>query len=231
MALLRRLHTLSHLKSITKCNNVLINNYYRHFSVSQQQNTEKSRTKPSTEELWNKISHFYYKYGDVMYTDLSQLDHALQSGTLAYKDTKDPIVTIGAFLHDLGHLVGYERKGKDPRIDNWKHEQIGYDYLLNELGITDERILNSILYHVEAKRYLCYIDETYYDHLSKSSQHSLQLQGGILTKDEAKQFEQIPFYKDACQVRKWDDNAKKLDAVDVLDMNQMKEIFFQAFDE
>lgn len=208
----------------------MLHHNYRLFTVAATQENINTSSSISTEELWRRISHFYYSYGDVMYEHVSQLDHALQSGTLAYQDTKDPVLTIGAFLHDIGHLIEYERKGHDDFIDDREHEQIGYDYLLKEIGLNEERILNSILYHVEAKRYLCYVDTKYHDHLSASSQHTLKLQGGVFTEDEAKEFEKIPFYKDACSIRRFDDNAKLMEPEYVLDMNQMREIFFEAFD-
>ena len=103
--------------------------------------------------------------------------------------------------------------------------------MLNELGIKNEKILNGILYHVPAKRYLCAVDQNYYDTLSESSKHTLELQGGIFTAEQAKKFEQIPFYKDAARIRKWDDGGKVVNAQDVMDMRQIKEIFTRAMQE
>ena len=99
------------------------------------------------------------------------------------------------------------------------------------MGLDNTKILNSILYHVSAKRYLCFAESTYYDHLSASSKHTLSLQGGIFNKEEAAEFEKIPFFKEAAQIRKWDDNAKELDPVDVMDMKQMKDLFVQTMSQ
>ena len=186
-------------------------------------------------EVWKNVSRFYYNYGDIMYENVSQLDHALQSATQALNDNdndkekdKDLILIIGAFLHDIGHLIEYERKGFDNFNSDREHEQIGYEYLKNEVNVTNQRILNSILYHVPAKRYLCYIDDKYYNHLSDASKHTLSLQGGTFNHIQANQFEQIPFYNDAVKIRKWDDDAKLIDAQNVLTMADMKQIFIDA---
>lgn len=166
-----------------------------------------------------------------MYEDVSQTEHALQSATLAMEESGDGELAIGAFLHDIGHLIEFERKGMDHFDSDREHEQIGFDYLRYEMGVDNEKILNSILYHVAAKRYLCFAESTYYEHLSASSKHTLSLQGGIFNAEEAAEFEKIPFFKAAAQIRKWDDNAKMLDAQGVLDMKQMKELFVHTMSQ
>mmetsp|Transcript_73607 Transcript_73607/g.117346 ORF Transcript_73607/g.117346 Transcript_73607/m.117346 type:complete len:213 (+) Transcript_73607:74-712(+) len=178
-------------------------------------------------DLWNNLSSFYYKFGDVMYEKVSQTEHAIQSATLAYNESGDATLSIGAFLHDIGHLIEYELKGADPFISiDRKHEQIGYDYMLHELGIKNEKILHSTLYHVDAKRYLCFVDSTYYDGLSECSKQTLILQGGPFSEAEAKQFEQIPFYQEAVLVRKCDDEAKMLDPqIPIMSMDEVKQMF------
>ena len=62
--------------------------------------------------------------------------------------------------------------------------------------------------HVEAKRYLCTVDESYFGLLSEPSVISLNLQGGKMTKDEIEQFESNEFHTDAVRLRRWDDQAK-----------------------
>eukprot|EP01084_Bolivina_argentea_P241840 405855_1 len=199
--------------------------FYRYFSVENGIQITKRE-----EDLWDNIYNFFQMHGHVRYEHVSQADHALQSATIAWNEKKDATLAIGAFLHDIGHLIEYERKGMDYFDDDRQHEQIGYDYL-NEIGIKNERILNSILYHVEAKRYLCYKDKKYHDTLSKASQHTLQLQGGVFTDAEAKQFEQIPFYEEVAYIRQCDDKGKMIDPDDVLDMNSIKQLFFKAITE
>jgi predicted HD phosphohydrolase len=62
--------------------------------------------------------------------------------------------------------------------------------------------------HVQAKRYLCAVDDNYYETLSEPSKISLSFQGGIMNPEEVQQFEQNEFYKEAVALRKWDDLAK-----------------------
>ena len=62
--------------------------------------------------------------------------------------------------------------------------------------------------HVQAKRYLCYVNPAYYDTLSEPSRQSLALQGGVMDANEAQQFETYSNYKEAVLLRTWDDLAK-----------------------
>lgn len=206
--------------------------FFRRIRATQLQLSNRHFCSGRDEEIiWNNIYSFFYKYGDIMYENVSQTDHALQSATLAWTESNDAALTVGAFLHDIGHLIEYERKGMDSFIEDREHEQIGYDYLLNEIGIKNEKILNGILYHVAAKRYLCAVDPTYYNALSESSKHTLELQGGIFTEMEAKEFEQIAFYKDAARIRRWDDGGKVIDAQNTMSMKEIKKIFAMAIKE
>lgn len=50
-------------------------------------------------------------------------------------------LVIGSLLHDVGKVI--YRQGSDRR----KHSQSGYDFLKNDAQITDEDILESVLYH------------------------------------------------------------------------------------
>jgi len=62
--------------------------------------------------------------------------------------------------------------------------------------------------HADAKRYLCAADPGYYDTLSPGSKHTLALQGGIMTADEAVSVATQPWWPDALRLRRWDDEAK-----------------------
>lgn len=50
-------------------------------------------------------------------------------------------LVIASLLHDIGKVI--YREGSDKR----KHSESGYDYLKQEVGITDKEILNGVLYH------------------------------------------------------------------------------------
>ena len=49
-------------------------------------------------------------------------------------------IVIGSLLHDIGKVI--YRTG-----DGRKHSKSGYDYLKNEVCITDKQILECVLYH------------------------------------------------------------------------------------
>jgi predicted HD phosphohydrolase len=71
-----------------------------------------------------------------------------------------------------------------------------------------DAVLEPIRLHVEAKRCLSAIDPTYHSRLSPVSVHSLELQGGVHSADEALRFQALPFADDALRLRRWDDRAK-----------------------
>lgn len=54
---------------------------------------------------------------------------------------KDIELVIGALLHDIGKVI--YREGSDRRT----HSQSGYDYLKNNVGISNKNILDSVRYH------------------------------------------------------------------------------------
>ena len=62
--------------------------------------------------------------------------------------------------------------------------------------------------HVAAKRYLCAVEPAYFALLSEPSVLSLKLQGGPMSAEECQAFEANPYYKDAVQLRRYDDMAK-----------------------
>ena len=72
-----------------------------------------------------------------------------------------------------------------------------------------DAVLEPIRLHVDAKRCLCAIDDAYFGQLSADSVRSLELQGGIFSKEEAEAFLQKPYAEDALRLRKWDDRAKE----------------------
>jgi predicted HD phosphohydrolase len=85
------------------------------------------------------------------------------------------------------------------------HENIGYEYLK---GFFKEEILEPIKYHVLAKRYLAK-DKKYFDLLSEASKTSLELQGGVLSRQESTKFEAQEYFKPSILLRKFDEAAKR----------------------
>jgi phosphonate degradation associated HDIG domain protein len=136
---------------------------------------------------------------------ISQLDHALQCAALAEANDQPAKMIAACLFHDLGHLVHH--LGDDPAlrgIDD-RHEHRAIPVLKH---LFPNAVTQPIQLHVEAKRYLCAVDQAYWDSLSPASKRSLELQGGVFTPDAATDFIQQPYAPQAVQLRRWDDLAK-----------------------
>jgi phosphonate degradation associated HDIG domain protein len=136
---------------------------------------------------------------------VTQLEHALQAATLAINDNASDFLITAALLHDIGHLLHeLPDNAPDHGIDD-VHEVLAYKYLSKYFP---DEVVIPVQLHVEAKRYLCYKSEAYYNELSETSKQSLRLQGGVMTNNELDAFEKNKFFNEAIQLRKWDDLAK-----------------------
>ncbi|OJJ20684.1 hypothetical protein BI308_20505 [Roseofilum reptotaenium AO1-A] len=69
-------------------------------------------------------------------------------------------------------------------------------------------ITEPIHLHVEAKRYLCAVDPKYLSQLSRASQQSLIIQGGVFSPEDAQAFVAQPYALDSIKLRCWDEQAK-----------------------
>ena len=147
---------------------------------------------------------------------VSQLQHALQTASLARTEDGRRHIVIASLLHDIGHLLIDENDSKNDFLKkDLNHENIASNFLKDFFS---EKITESIRLHVVAKRYLCSIDNSYYERLAKSSKKSFVVQGGALEKKEIIELENNIYFKDAIQLRKWDDRAKvSLKEVEELD--------------
>lgn len=158
-----------------------------------------------------EVFSLYEKFGDEDYIGepVSQLEHMSQAAALAQAEGHDDEVILAAFFHDIGHLCA--EAGEAESMDgmgNVDHEQIGADYLL-ERGFS-ERVANLVQGHVIAKRYLTYKYPEYYNRLSDASKATLNFQGGVMTADEAADFELSPDAELIIRLRYWDDMAKEM---------------------
>ena len=155
----------------------------------------------------SEICQLYLQQGQVPYGNegVSQLDHALQCATLAETANQSDEMVVACLLHDLGHLLhSYGMDATDRNIDD-RHE---YRAIPALKSLFRPAVLEPIRLHVEAKRYCCAIDPSYWSQLSVGSKETLQLQGGIFSSEAAKAFIAQPFAKAAVQLRRWDDRAK-----------------------
>ncbi|RKE21725.1 TauD/TfdA family dioxygenase [Streptomyces sp. TLI_171] len=134
---------------------------------------------------------------------VTMAEHMLQAGALARAAGAPPALVAAALLHDVGHFHGSGLElmaGADNR-----HGETAAAWLSRYFPAA---VTEPVRLHVEAKRYLCTAEPDYVDRLSPASVHTLALQGGPLTPEQAAAFAALPFGADAVTVRRWDEAAK-----------------------
>lgn len=159
-------------------------------------------------QISDEIIELFNKYGNEDYDGepISQASHMIQCAMLAMGQGEIDL-TIGAFLHDIGHLLRHEQNTESMgSFGVVNHEGIGAVYL-RERGFA-ERICAIVANHVAAKRYLITTDEMYASKLSPASRETLKWQGGPMTAKEAKAFKNHSYFEDIIKVRLWDEKAK-----------------------
>ena len=149
---------------------------------------------------------YFQRKGGVYYEEeVTQLEHGLQAAALARSNGGTAAQVTSALFHDLGHLLVDEPQG-DLFAEDLVHEEVGAAYLAPYFP---PQVTIPIALHVPAKRYLCTVDESYYNGLSVASKKSLAVQGGKMSRQERSEFETTPCLEFACQLRRWDDGAKQ----------------------
>ena len=108
-------------------------------------------------------------------------------------------------LHDTGHLLNNDARQAIRNGEDTEHEHIAVDYLRSWFS---PAITSPIRWYVDATRYLCATDKTYFAKLSKGSVRRLEVQGGPFDRQEVARFESQPYYKEAVQLRRWDETSK-----------------------
>ena len=167
------------------------------------------------DEVTNEIMTLFEQHGNEDYDGepVSQTSHMTQCAMHAMAEGADMELVIGAFLHDIGHLLRY--KMETEAMGNYgvmNHDGIGGEYLRKN-GFA-ERVCAMVEQHVAAKRYLVSTNPSYKDKLSEASMQTLMLyQGGLMTQPEITAFQNHPFFNDIIKVRLWDEEAKDNNAV------------------
>ena len=133
-------------------------------------------------------------------------EHMIQTAMLAEKAKCSSNLICSSLLHDYGHFILENPDMLVNEMKNGKHEEVGFKFLKKYFI---KEVLGPIKYHVKAKRYLARNDK-YFRILSKASKVSLKLQGGIMSNDDAKEFENNKFFESSIKLRKFDENAKKV---------------------
>jgi gamma-butyrobetaine dioxygenase len=140
---------------------------------------------------------------------VTQAAHMLQAAALAEQAGATPALVAAALLHDVGHFTGIITGRDLMRGTDNRHSEQGANWLAQWFG---PAVTEPVRLHVAAKRYLCAVEPGYFERLSPASVYTLGVQGGPMAADELAAFEANPFGKDACRVRRWDDDAKDPDA-------------------
>lgn len=106
----------------------------------------------NAKQISKDLLFLFEKYGDEDYDGepVSQTSHMLQCAMQAQHEGADRELVLGAFLHDIGHLLRHQQKTE--AMGNFgvvNHEGIGARYL--ESRGFSERICAVVGHHVNAK--------------------------------------------------------------------------------
>ncbi|MGI9521001.1 MAG: (R)-1-hydroxy-2-trimethylaminoethylphosphonate oxygenase [Hyphomicrobiaceae bacterium] len=137
---------------------------------------------------------------------VTMAEHMLQSATLAEQASQGDVIIVAALLHDIGHFTSEFGTFSMHDTEDRYHEEVGAE-LLKRLFPTI--VTDCVRYHVAAKRYLCATRPEYFERLSEASVHSLNLQGGPMSREELSDFEKNPHLEQIIQVRHLDDASKR----------------------
>lgn len=141
---------------------------------------------------------------------VTMAEHMLQAATIAEQNNQEEVIVVAALLHDIGHFTSEFGSFRLDDTEDRMHEEAGAKVLE---PFFPPAVTECVRLHVAAKRYLCATKPEYFKRLSEASVHSLKLQGGPMSGDEAEAFEQNPCLKEIIQVRYLDDAGKRTDMV------------------
>ncbi len=133
---------------------------------------------------------------------VSQLEHAWQCGHLAAKSGASRALQLACWLHDVGHLLLSSQDEPEPRESSERHAQAAAPVLLDLWG---PEVAEPVRLHATARRYLLARHPKYGHKLSKDAQRQIQREGGALSEEACMTFEAEPFWREALQLRIWDD--------------------------
>lgn len=152
-------------------------------------------------EIYEKIIAAVRAVEDLPYDgeEVDQLHHALQCAALARESGRGPELVVAALLHDIGRSpVVVQEVGV-----SGGHGNVAKRWLAPLVG---KRIAWLVEQHVPAKRYLVATDPSY--ELSETSRRTLLAQGGPMSPEEVAEFENHPDFREAVELRRWDNLGK-----------------------
>ncbi len=161
----------------------------------------------SPDEITGFIRDIFRRRGDESYLGepVSMTEHMLQTAWIAEKAGEDRTVIVAALLHDIGHYTGeFGDDYIDIGVDNL-HEVAGERFLKRWFPPT---VTEPVRWHVDAKRYLCAVEPTYFSTLTEASVRTLALQGGPMSSGEVVRFSANPLLDTILKVRRFDDGGK-----------------------
>lgn len=179
----------------------------------------------------DEVFGLYSRFGqsDYIGEPVSQIEHMCQSAQLAEDQGYDEEVILASFFHDIGHLFAL-----DQGLENMggygvmRHEILGADYL-RKMGFP-EKVAKLVANHVQAKRYLTFKYSEYYSKLSAASKKTLEYQGGVMSQDEAMNFENDELFELSLKMRTWDELAKE-ENVPLPNIERYKEMALKIISE
>jgi len=172
----------------------------------------------------DQIVRVYREKGHRHYGEnVTELEHALQTAEFASRAGESNQVVLSCLLHDYGHLLHDLGEQIAERGIDARHEELGARLLSEHFP---PEIVEPTRLHVAAKRYLCWKHPHYYDGLSQASRMSLQIQGGPMSENEAREFEANPYYEIAVRVRHYDDLGK-VQGMQTRDLEAYRELMLE----
>jgi gamma-butyrobetaine dioxygenase len=137
--------------------------------------------------------------------DVSMSEHGLQAAYFAQRSDAAEALCVAALLHDIGHLTEVLPDDISDWTKDARHERSGSRWLARYFG---PEVSEPVRLHVAAKRYLCATEPAYFQQLSAASVITLKLQGGPMSTEDIAAFESERYWREAVNVRRWDDQGK-----------------------
>lgn len=184
-------------------------------SIANKDDDNNNDTAVSVKTAVSVVAESFQSMGDEPYfgEPVTHEEHALQCAALAEESGYDEDIIVAALLHDIGHICApdnapHMNTDGGPDVGVVDHEKVGHD-MLRLLGFSNF-VTELVQSHVPSKRYLVSMDKEYQEGLAEDSRRSLVFQGGLMTKNELKEFdEQNKSMKDIkIKFRMWDEKGK-----------------------
>jgi len=123
--------------------------------------------------------------------------------------------------HDKLIRASYSETEIVKNVEDLKHELIGYRFLKDFL---EDDITKPILLHVQAKRFLCTVNNEYYNSLSDASKESFKIQGGKMTQEQCNTFRNNSHLNLALTLREFEDISKNKKTVICTDFDYIEKL-------